>query len=66
MEFPDREGKPWFAVERYIFGNDMYGVGFTKHNTNAGFVDEDLHRVTPQVFSAFSFSSGSVERLSFR
>ena len=21
MEFPDREGKPWFAVERYIFGS---------------------------------------------
>jgi hypothetical protein len=27
----------------------MYGAGFTKHNTNAGFVDEELHRVTPQV-----------------
>jgi len=32
----------------------MYGVGFTKHNTNAGFVDEDLHRITPQrVYDAF-------------
>lgn len=24
IEFPDREGKPWFAVERYIFGNGEY------------------------------------------
>ena len=47
MEFPDRPGKPLFAVERFISGTDTYGVGFTKHNTNAGFVDEDLHRVTP-------------------
>ena len=55
MEFPDRPGSPWFAVERYISGTDSYGCGFTKHNTNAGFVDEELHRVTPQVFSAHSF-----------
>lgn len=63
VEFPDREGKPWFAVERYIFGNDMYGAGFTKHNTNAGFVDDDLHRITPQVFSAFSFYESQGTRL---
>eukprot|EP00536_Pseudo-nitzschia_multiseries_P006188 jgi/Psemu1/286289/fgenesh1_pg.129_\ len=63
IEFPNREGKPWFAVERYIFGNDMYGAGFTKHNTNAGFVDDDLHRITPQVFSAFSFYESQGTRL---
>lgn len=63
IEFPDREGNPWFAVERYIFGNDMYGAGFTKHNTNAGFVDEDLHRITPQVFSAHSFYQSQGNRL---
>jgi Alpha-kinase family len=52
-----------FAVERYISGTDMYGCGFVKHNTNSGFVDEDLHRVTPQVFSAFSFYESRGERL---
>ena len=63
IEFPDREGKPWFACERFISGTDSYGVGFTKHNTNAGFVDEDLGRVTPQVFSAFSFYESEGHRL---
>ena len=38
----------------------MYGVGFTKHNTNAGFVDEDLHRITPQVRSNISNSFGFI------
>jgi elongation factor 2 kinase len=63
IEFPDREGKPWFPVERYIAGTDSYGCGFTKHNTNAGFVDEDLHRVTPQLFSAYSFYCSEGTRL---
>ena len=63
IEFPDREGQPWFAVERFIAGNDSYGAGFTKHNTNSGFVDEDLHRVTPQVFSAHSFYCSDGNRL---
>lgn len=63
MEFPNRPGKPWFALERFISGTDSYGCGFTKHNTNAGFVDEDLHRVTPQVFSAYSFYESEGERL---
>ena len=49
LEFPNREGRPWFAVERFISGSDKYGSGFTKHNTNSGFVDETLHRITPQV-----------------
>lgn len=63
LEFPERAGSPWFAVERFISGTDSYGVGFFKHNTNSGFVDEDLHRVTPQVFSAFSFYESSGTRL---
>ena len=63
LEFPDRPGSPWFAVERFISGTDSYGVGFFKHNTNAGFVDPDLHRVTPQVFSAFSFYESLGTRL---
>jgi elongation factor 2 kinase len=63
IEFPNRTGSPWFAVERFIAGTDSYGCGFTKHNTNAGFVDQDLHRVTPQVFSAHSFYKSEGERL---
>eukprot|EP00980_Cylindrotheca_fusiformis_P028734 scaffold22641_cov206-Cylindrotheca_fusiformis.AAC.4 len=63
IEFPERPGSPWFAVERFISGTDSYGVGFFKHNTNSGFVDEDLRRVTPQVFSAFSFYASSGTRL---
>ena len=63
IEFVNRPGKPWFAVERYIDGNDSYGCGFTKHNTNAGFVDLDLMRVTPQVFSAHSFYISQGQRL---
>jgi elongation factor 2 kinase len=63
IEFPERPGSPWFAVERFISGTDSYGVGFFKHNTNNGFVDEDLHRVTPQVFSAFSFYESFGTRL---
>jgi elongation factor 2 kinase len=63
MEFPDRPGRPWFAMERFIAGHDVFGAGFTKHNTNSGFVDEDLHRVTPQTFSAFSFYDSEGERL---
>ena len=63
IEFPDREGQPWFAVERYITGTDMYGAGYIKHNTNAGFVDTELRRVTPQVFSAHSFYASQGQRL---
>jgi elongation factor 2 kinase len=63
IELPDRPGAPWFAVERFIDGADSYGCGFTKHNTNNGFVDEELHRVTPQVFSAHSFYSSEGTRL---
>lgn len=63
IEFPDREGRPWFAVERFITGTDMYGAAFTKHNTNSGYVDDELHRYTPQVFSAFSFFASRGTRL---
>jgi len=63
IEFPDRPGQPLFAVERFIAGKDSYGVGFVKHNTNSGFVDCDLHRITPQVFSAYSFHASRGTRL---
>jgi elongation factor 2 kinase len=63
IEFPNRPGSPWYAVERFIAGKDSYGAGFVKHNTNSGFVDLDLHRTTPQVFSAFSFYASQGRRL---
>ena len=63
IEFPDREGRPWFAVERYITGKDSYGAGYTKHNTNSGYVDLELRRVTPQIFSAYSFYASCGHRL---
>lgn len=63
IEFPDREGTPWFAVERYIAGRDSYGAGFHKHNTNSGYVDLEQHRMTPQVFSAHSFYASDGTRL---
>lgn len=63
IEFPNRPGSPWFPVERFIAGKDSYGVGFVKHNTNSGFVDTELHRTTPQVFSAFSFYASQGRRL---
>ncbi|CAB9507913.1 Eukaryotic elongation factor 2 kinase [Seminavis robusta] len=63
IEFPNRDGSPWFAVERFIAGKDSYGAGFVKHNTNSGFVDTDLRRVTPQVFSAHSFYASNGNRL---
>eukprot|EP00521_Asterionellopsis_glacialis_P013996 CAMPEP_0195290632 /NCGR_PEP_ID=MMETSP0707-20130614/6420_1 /TAXON_ID=33640 /ORGANISM="Asterionellopsis glacialis, Strain CCMP134" /LENGTH=760 /DNA_ID=CAMNT_0040350785 /DNA_START=35 /DNA_END=2317 /DNA_ORIENTATION=+ len=63
IEFPDREGQPWFAVERFIDGKDPYGTGFLKHNTNSGFVDMDEHRITPQAFSAHSFYASGGTRL---
>jgi elongation factor 2 kinase len=63
IEFPYREGRPWFAVERYISGTDMYGAGYTKHNTNSGYVDHELRRVTPQIFSAYTFYASHGHRL---
>lgn len=63
MEFVDRPQKPMFAVERFIAGNDSYGNGFLKHNTNSGFVDLEEHRKTPQIFSAFSFYASEGRRL---
>jgi elongation factor 2 kinase len=62
LEFVDRPAKPWMAVERYIAGRDSYGASFVKHNTNAGYVDVELRRVTPQVFSAHSFYASSGTR----
>ena len=63
IEFIDRPKKPMFAVERFIAGNDSYGLGFLKHNTNSGFVDLEEHRKTPQVFSAHSFYASQGTRL---
>jgi elongation factor 2 kinase len=63
IEFPNRIGQPWFAVERYITGTDPYGKSFIKHNTNAGFVDPELRRVTPQIFSAYTFYASLGHRL---
>ena len=48
---------------RFITGQDSYGAGFTKHNTNSGFVDTSLRRKTPQIFSAFSFYASKGHRL---
>lgn len=63
LEFVDRPRKPMFAVERFVDGNDSYGRGFLKHNTNSGFVDMEEHRKTPQVFSAHSFYASQGQRL---
>ena len=63
LEFVDRPGSPLFAVERFIAGKDTYGCGFLKHNTNSGFVDPELRRKTPQVFSAHSFYASHGNRL---
>ena len=63
IEFPDREGQPQMAIERYISGKGSYGAGFIKHNTNSGYVNEELHRLTPQLFSAYSFWKSNGERL---
>ena len=63
IEFVDRPGSPMFAVERFIAGKDCYGRGFHKHNTNSGFVDQEVRRQTPQVFSAHSFYASQGNRL---
>lgn len=63
LEFVDRPGSPMFAVERFIAGKDCYGRGFHKHNTNSGFVDQEVRRQTPQVFSAHSFYASQGNRL---
>jgi elongation factor 2 kinase len=54
---------PHHLFRRFITGQDRYGAGFTKHNTNSGFVDTSLRRNTPQLFSAFSFYSSKGTRL---
>ena len=59
----DRDESPIMTVERFIEGTDEYGVGYVKHNTNSGFVDHDMSRLTPQIFSAFSFYSSKGTRM---
>ncbi|GMI18470.1 hypothetical protein TrLO_g1176 [Triparma laevis f. longispina] len=63
IEFVDREKSPIMTVERFIEGTDEYGVGYVKHNTNSGFVDHDMNRLTPQIFSAYSFYSSEGTRM---
>ena len=63
IEFVDRPESPVMEVERFIAGTDEYGVGYTKHNTNSGFVDPDLKRVTPQTFSVHSFYASKGSRM---
>lgn len=63
IEFPDRPGSPWLSCERYITGTDRYGAGYVKHNTNSGYVDTSIRRVTPQVFSAYTFYKSNGNRL---
>jgi len=46
---------PIFVCERFLSGKDDYGAGFTKHNNNYGWLDQRIGRLTPQVFSAFTF-----------
>ena len=63
IEFIDRENHPVMGLERFIPGKDENGVGYVKHNTNAGFVDRSLHRITPQTFSAHSFYKSGGTRM---
>lgn len=50
------------CCERFIDGHDEYGAGYTKHNTNAG-SGALSRRLTPQVFSAYTFFASSGELL---
>eukprot|EP00923_Selenidium_pygospionis_P002049 GHVN01003160.1.p1 GENE.GHVN01003160.1~~GHVN01003160.1.p1 ORF type:complete len:785 (-),score=73.09 GHVN01003160.1:691-3045(-) len=63
VEFVNRPGSPVFAVERFLPGKDAYGMGFVKHNGNSGYVDSALRRLTPQLFSAFSFYASKGEKM---
>lgn len=55
LELIDDPSWPPLCAERYIDGNDAFGRGFVKHNSNSGYVDGVEHRQTPQAFSAHSF-----------
>jgi elongation factor 2 kinase len=56
IEFPDREDKPIFLVERFIDGE------YTKHNSNNGFVGVDGRR-TPQAYSHFTWVASNREMI---
>lgn len=43
------------GCERFVEANKLSGVGFVKHNSNAGYVETGNSRATPQAFSAHSF-----------
>jgi TPR repeat protein len=49
VERPEDDPCRFVCVERFIEGE------YVKHNSNAGFVDDLKHRMTPQAFSHFSF-----------
>ena len=51
VEFPSRDGSPLYACERFVPGE------YLKHNTNAGWVEAEHHRNTPQVFSHYTFAA---------
>jgi elongation factor 2 kinase len=63
IEFYDRPGIPVFGCERFIDGQDEFGHGFVKHNSNQGFVDAEEIRQTPQAFSYFSFFASKGDRM---
>jgi hypothetical protein len=45
VEFPEREGRPVYAIEHLIEGS------YVKYNSNSGFVCEENARNTPNAFS---------------
>lgn len=49
IEFIDRPGSPLFCIERFVEGD------YVKHNSNSGFLEDKVKRLTPQTFSHFSF-----------
>ncbi|XP_020655218.3 eukaryotic elongation factor 2 kinase isoform X3 [Pogona vitticeps] len=49
IEMMNRPGKPLFHLEHYIEGK------YIKYNSNSGFVRDENIRLTPQVFSHFTF-----------
>jgi len=64
LELQDRpNGSNIFTVERFLSGNDVNGSEFIKYSNNAGLVNQNLQRQTPQVFSAYSFYASRGTRL---
>jgi elongation factor 2 kinase len=55
FRFVERPNRPLAAAEPFVNGK------YVKHNNNAGYVENDLHRSTPQAFSHFTYQA-SAER----